>query len=69
MKDTTTLSNILFEQKAIILNEDDTYAEVFDSLNVETPPPLPSRKASRRAPVRPLYPSTMINYVILLEPS
>ena len=36
--------------------EDDTYAEVFDSLNTECPPPLPSRRSFPAAPARPPHP-------------
>ena len=41
-------------------NESDIYAGVFDSLNVDTPPPLPSRKVLPRAPARPPYPSSYL---------
>ena len=60
VKDTTAFSKIIFEKQTIIVNEDDTYAEVFDSLNIESPPPLPSRTAAPRAPARPPYSSTML---------
>ena len=36
--------------------EDDTYSEVFDSLNTECPPPLPSRRSFPAAPARPPHP-------------
>ena len=60
VKDTTSFSKIILENKTIIVTDDDTYAEVFDSLNTDAPPPLPSRRASPRAPARPPYPSTML---------
>ena len=38
--------------------EDDTYSEVFDTLNSHPPPPpLPSRRCSPTPPARPPYPS------------
>ena len=61
VKDTTTFSRIIFENESILVNDDDaTYAEVFDTLNTETPPPLPAKKAFSRAPARPPYPSSML---------
>ena len=36
--------------------EDDTYSEVFDSLNIDCPPPLPSRRSFPAAPARPPRP-------------
>ena len=60
VKDTTAFSKIIFDTRTIIVTEDDTYAEVFDSLNTDTPPPIPARKTAPRAPARPPYPSTML---------
>ena len=67
IKDTTPFSNIILRASKsdsnIILN-DDTYAEVFDSLNKlleddeDIPPPLPSKKSSPKPPARPPYPSS-----------
>ena len=36
--------------------EDETYSEVFDSLNIDCPPPLPSRRCFPAAPARPPRP-------------
>ena len=38
------------------VTEDDTYSEVFDSLNIDCPPPLPSRRSFPAAPARPPRP-------------
>lgn len=72
IKDTTPFSNIILRASKsdsnIILN-DDTYAEVFDSLNKlidneeteeDIPPPLPSKKSSPKPPARPPYPSSLL---------
>ena len=48
------------ESIKIALDESHIYAEVFDSLNVDIPPPLPSRKALARTPARPPYSSSCI---------
>ena len=48
------------ESLKIAFNESDIYAEVFDSLIIETPPPLPSRKSPSRVPARPPYPSSFL---------
>ena len=60
IKDTSTFSNIILQHSTVSASDDDTYAEVFDSLNEDSPPPLPTRKAAPRAPARPPYPSTML---------
>ena len=81
VRDISTWSRILLRcdsspANTVILADDDTYAEVFDSLNVETnsvsslntetaestetPPPLPSRRSAPKPPARPPYPSTLI---------
>ena len=57
-KDTSSSSSRTHPQ--ILLScevvEDDTYSEVFDSLNTECPPPLPSRRSFPAAPARPPHP-------------
>ena len=61
VKDTTPYSKIILDHRALLVTEDDTYAEVFDSLNIEpSPPPLPSRSSVAKAPARPPYPSSML---------
>ena len=81
VRDISTWSRVLLRcdsspANTVILADDDTYAEVFDSLNVETnsvtsdntetaesmetPPPLPSRRSAPKPPARPPYPSTLI---------
>ena len=61
LSDTSLTSSISLLVETPMLNKnDDIYAEVFDSLNIDSPPPIPSRKVSMRAPERPPYPSTML---------
>ena len=48
------------ESFKITFNESDIYAEVFDSLIIETPPPIPSRKSAPRVPARPPYTSSSV---------
>ena len=67
VRDISTFSKIIIQRQSVEANTlltEDTYAEVFDSLNVEVespPPPLPSRQASPKPPARPPYPSTCIH--------
>ena len=58
-KDTSTSISSPAYPKIILsceVVEDDTYSEVFDSLNTECPPPLPSRRSFPEAPARPPHP-------------
>ena len=67
IKDTTPFSNIILratKSDSNILLNDDTYAEVFDSLNTildDVPPPLPSKKSSTTPPARPPKPSFLVS--------
>ena len=61
VRDITNLSKIIIKREEISMLSDDTYAEVFDSLNnIESPPPLPSRRNLSKPPARPPYPSSLI---------
>ena len=64
VKDISTFSNIILRSQTSgsIIIDDDTYAEVFDSLNVEEPPPppLPLKKCVPKPPARPPYPSSFL---------
>ena len=65
VKDISTFSNIILRSESSEISSiiaDDTYAEVFDSLNVEEPPPppLPLKKCIPKPPARPPYSSSLI---------
>ena len=65
VKDISTFSNIILrsqKSESSIIIADDTYAEVFDSLNVDDPPPppLPLKKCVPKPPARPPYPSSLL---------
>ena len=60
----STIENVNSDERIkIALDESDIYSEVFDSLNVDTPPPIPSRKVLSRTPARPPYSSSCIKCI------
>ena len=57
-----TDNEIVVKHIQITVYDCEIYAEVFDSLIIDAPPLIPSRKLISRAPARPPYPSTLLKH-------